>query len=269
MKHSLTFCCVLLVLTACAPAASPAPTQAPAAPQPTSAPAQMPAPAAQPTIASLATALPEFRPPQSGGVLNPPTPIPTTPGKSSSVTSGQSQPSDWLTYRDSVTGLNFQHPPDWLITLSRNNQNTLESVLIARANQPLTNTASILIDVRQKQGDLLTWLGRQLPTGSLLLDGSVLENGAASYKNYNARLGSTPAVFVYTPAHNKRSAAAALYTADDQYFYQITYLGGTPENSNDRAQFLRLLNTLTLSNTSISGVTLPATTFTTGVDLNP
>ena len=293
MKRSLALLIVvLLLLAACAPAAAPATqapaAQAPAAPaatketvvtkevqpapaaQPTAAPAfptQAPAPAIPPTVAPLSTALPEFKPPQSGGVLNPPTLIPTTAGNTS-VTSGQAQPQVWIDYRDKVTGLAFQHPRDWPLTVSRNNKGTVESIIVARANQPITNSVTILIDVRKKQGDLLTWLGQQLPTGLLLIDAKALEGGATSYKAYNARVGNNQAVFLYAPAHNKISDAAAVQLADNQYFYQITYLGSTPDSLDNRATFLRLLNTLTLSGTTTSGVTLPQTTFTNGIDLS-
>ena len=276
MKRSLILLVALLLsLAACSPAAAPATpapaSQAPAAPvaQPTEAPAsppQAPAPAAQPSLAPLATAQPEFKAPQSGGVLNPPTLIPTIPGKSS-VTSGQTQPQDWISYRDTITGLSFQHPRDWPITISRNNKNTVESISVARANQPITNSVVILIDVRKKQGDLLPWLGQQLPTGLLLLDGKALEGEVNSYKAYNARVGNNQAVFLYAPAHNKISDTAELHLADNQYFYQITYLGSNPDSLANRATFLRLLNTLALSGTTQAGLTLPQTAFTNGIDV--
>jgi N-acetylneuraminic acid mutarotase len=74
----------MLLLTACGGAATPAPQapaqkpveQKPAAAKPTEAPAA-PAQPAPATLASLATVQPEFKPPQSGGVLNPPTIVPT------------------------------------------------------------------------------------------------------------------------------------------------------------------------------------------------
>jgi len=275
MKRSLIlFVAMLMLLAACAPAAPSAPTSAPAAAvapaaQPTSAPAfptQAPAAAMQPTVAPLATALPELKAPASGGVLNPPTLIPTTAGNTS-VTSGQAPSQDWINYRDRVTGLAFQHPRDWPITLSRNNKGTVESIVVARANQPVTNSVSILIDVRKKQGDLLPWLGKQLPTGLLLIDAQALEGGLNSYKAYNARAGNNQAVFLYAPAHTQTADTAELHLADNQYFYQITYLGGSPDSLDNRATFLRLLNTLTLSGTTAAGVTLPQTAFTKGFDV--
>jgi hypothetical protein len=263
MKRSLALFIALSVwLSACAPAATQAPAQKPAQPQATSAPAAaQPAPA-QATIISLATALPELKPPPSGGVLNPPTLIPTL--RNSAVTSGQ-QPPAWATYRDPVSGLTFQYPRTWQIASSRNLRGIVNSLIVAQPNQPITNTTSILIDVRKKQGDLLTWLGQQLPIGSLLIDGKALETGSNA-TTYNARVGNNQAVFMYAPAHGKTADIAALHTGDNQYFYQITYLGGTPDNADDRAAFLHVLNTLTLTGTTSSGVTLPTTAFTNRVD---
>jgi hypothetical protein len=287
MKRLLAVFIVLLLLVACAaPAATPAtqapaqqkpaearPTEAPAAPaaqpaQATQAPAptQAPAAAIQPTKHPLTTALPEFKPPQSGGVLTPPTVVPTLSGNSS-VTSGQ-QPPAWNTYRDQVTGLAFQSPRDWVMAVGRNNKGTVASLAVIRPGQPITNAVSIVIDVRKKQGDLLTWLSKQLPTGSLLIDAKALEGGAASYKNYNARQGNNQAVFLYSPAHGKLADVAELHTSDNQYFYQVTYLGSAPDNLDYRAAFLHLLNTLTLTGTTASGVTLPPSAFTTGLNVN-
>ncbi len=266
MKRPLALLVVVWLLAACAPAATPA-TQAPAqkpaeqkpaAAQPTEAPAAAPAQPAPPTLAPLATAQPKAGPPQSGGVLTPPTVIPTLQGNSS-VTSGQ-QPPAWNTYRDQVSGLTFQYPRNWQTSIGRNNKGTVASIVLARPAQPITNTISIVIDVRKKQGDLLSWLGQQLPTGLLLIDARALEN-AASAKSYNARVGNNQAVFLYAPAHSKLADVAALHTGDNQYFYQVTYLGSAPDNLDSRAAFLHLLNTLTLTGTTSSGVTLPATTF--------
>jgi hypothetical protein len=275
-RPSLLLLAAVLLLSACSPAA--APTSAPAA-QPTSAPAAArPAPAqpaqpaaptlapaavAQPTMNPLATALPEFKPPQSGGALNAPTLIPTLSGNSS-VTSGR-QPPTWTTYRDQVTGLTFQYPREWQTAVGRNNKDMLASIVVARPGQLITNTVSIVIDVRKKQGDLLTWLGQQLPTGLLLIDAKALES-PDSAKSYSARVGNSQAVFIYAPAHGKLADVAELHTGDNQYFYQVTYLGSAPDNLDSRAAFLHLLNTLTLTGTTSSGVMLPATTFSNGID---
>ncbi len=269
----------VVLLSACAsPAATPAPqapaaqaTQAPAMPaqpaaaQPTqsSFPTQAPAAAIQPTVNPLATALSELKPPQSGGVLNPPTLIPTAPGNSS-VTSGQ-QPPAWNTYRDEVSGLTFQYPRDWQTATSRSSKDTVTSIIVAQPVQPLTNTMAIVIDVRKKQGDLLTWLGQHLSTGSLLIDAKALES-PDSAKTYNAQAGNSPAVFIYAPAHGRFPDVAELHTGDKQYFYQVTYLGNTPDNLDNRAAYLHVLNTLILTGTSASGVTLPATMFIKGID---
>jgi hypothetical protein len=292
MKRPLALLIVVLLLAACAPAATPAtqaPAQKPAPAEATEAPAaaaeateasaaapaaqptqpalptQAPAPAIQPTKNPLATALPGFRPPQSGGVLNPPTILPTLPGRSS-VTSGQ-QPLafEWNTFRDQASGLAFQYPRDWQTALGRNSRGAIASMVVTRPNQPITNTSSIVIDVRKKQGDLLTWLSQQLPTGLLLIDARALE-GANNARSYNARVGNSPAVFLYAPAHGQRADVAELHAGDNQYFYQVTYLGSTPDNLDDRAAFLHLLNTLALTGTTSGGVTLPATTFISGVD---
>jgi hypothetical protein len=270
----------VLLLSACSPAASPAPqapVQKPAEAKPTTAPAaaqpapaqptqaalSTPAPAIQPTRQPLATALSEFKPPQSGGVLNPPTIIPTLPGNSS-VTSGQ-QPPAWSTYRDQVTGLTFQYPRDWQTAVGRNSKGTLASIVVARPGQPITNAVSIVIDVRKKQGDLLTWLSQQLPAGLLLIDAKALESPDGA-RSYTARVGNNQAVFMYAPAHGKIADVAELHTGDNQYFYQVTYLGSAPDNLASRAAFLHVLNTLTLTGTTSSGVTLPATAFSNGLD---
>ncbi len=280
MKRPLALLIVVLLLLAACAVPSAAPTPAPAAP-PTSAPAaaqpapaqptlpaaptMAAAPARQPTVNPLATALPAFKPPQSGGALNPPTLIPTVSG-SSSVTTGQQPPaSAWSTYRDQVTGLTFQYPRGWQTALGRNGKGTVASIVVARPNQLITNTASIVIDVRKKQGDLLAWLGQQLPTGLLLIDAQALEN-LNNAKSYNARVGTAPAVFIYAPAHGKLAAVAELHTGDNQYFYQVTYLGGILDNLDNRAAFLHVLNTLALTGTTASGVTLPTTAFVNGID---
>ena len=270
-RPCLLLLAAVLLLSACAPAATPAPTQAPAqkpaAAQPTAA-AAVPAAPAQPapaTQAPLPTALPKANPPQSGGVLNPPTIIPTMPGNSS-LTSGQQPPvSEWNSYRDQVSGLTFQYPREWQTAIGRNSKSTVASIVVARPNQPVTNTVSIVIDVRKKQGDLLAWLSQQLPTGLLLIDPQALEsaNGA---KSYNAQVGNSQAVFLYAPAHGKLADVAELHTGDRQYFYQVTYLGSLPDNLDNRAAFLHLLNTLTLTGTTSRGVTLPGTKFINGID---
>jgi hypothetical protein len=165
-----------------------------------------------------------------------------------------------------MTGLSFQYPRDWATAVGRNTKGTLASIVLVRPGQPVTNTISIVIDVRRKQGELLTWLGKQLPTGLLLIDAKALES-TDSAKAYNARVGNNQAVFIYAPAHGKLADVAELHMGDNQYIYQVTYLGSAPDNLDYRAAFLHLLNTLTLTGTTASGVTLPTTTtFTNGVD---
>jgi hypothetical protein len=162
-RPCLLMLAAVLLLSACSPAATPAPqqppAQQPAAAQPTTAPASaaMPAQPAPSTQAPLSTALPKANPPQSGGVLNPPTIIPTLPGNSS-VTTGQQPPaSGWNTFRDQVSGLAFQYPRDWQTAIGRGSKGTVASIVVARPNQPITNTASIVIDVRK--GREIYWRG--------------------------------------------------------------------------------------------------------------
>lgn len=266
MKRSLLPCLIMtLFVAACAPAPTPAPAKPPEAmpAQPTQAYIPTSAPAApRLTLPPLATGMPELKPPLSGGVLNPPTLAPTA--VNSSVTSGQTA---WNTFREPALGLSFQYPPDWQTAINRNNRNTVATISITRTASTSMSSATIVIDVRRKQGDLLAWLSRQLPIGLLLLDGKALEGGANSYRVFNARLAGSPAVFLYAPAHAAVADAAALHTADNQYFYQFTYLGSRPDNLENRVVFLRLLNTTTLSGTLSAGVVLSQTAFTTGVDL--
>lgn len=277
-----------LVFAACAPAAAPAPTQAPAAPAqpaaqptfasgPTEAPAAAapqptqayipPAPAAPaPTLAPLATGLPNLKPPPSGGVMNPPTVIPTTAG-SNAVTSGQTTPN---IFRDPALGLTFQYPADWRKTTGPVAVNPrAQRIELARPSQPAGHNAEILIDVRPKSGDaLLTWVKQRLPTGSLMLSSDYLESSFKNLKDYNARLNGLPAIFVYQPEHGSGTPnMAALFVADKQSVYQFTYHGDIPDDSVNRVAYLRLLNTVTLSGTTRSGITLPASAFTAGIDL--
>lgn len=262
---------VVLLLSACAsPAAAPA-TQAPAA-QPAqqkpaeAKPTEAPAAAAQPaptTSAPLATALPEFRPPQSGGVLSPPTTVPTV-SDISSVTSSQS-PLEWNTYRDQVSGLTFRYPRDWRRQFEQGAQ-LVQRISIAQVGQSGGKNATLIIDVWKKQGELLAWLSTQIPTGKLLIGSAGLEGGSIDYQRFNASLSSQPTVFLYQPAKPPKSDRATLFTADKQYVYQFTYLGDTPDGLVNRAVYLHLLNTLIISGSTLSGLSLPSTGFTTGVD---
>lgn len=90
----------VFLLAACAsPAATP--TQVPAA-QPTAAPAMPQQPSAQPALPTqipLATALPEFRPPRSGGVLTPPTSLPTPQNNPANV---DATPKGWVKLESEV-----------------------------------------------------------------------------------------------------------------------------------------------------------------------
>lgn len=254
-----------LILVACQPAA-PAPTappvprtQAPAAPQPTQAPRLTAPPGViQPPTAQASPVPPELRPPISGGQLNPPTLAPTISLRPiTGVTS-------WQTYRDGNLGLSFQYPGDWSQSLGQDPQ-LVRRIIVSRLRQPTGNNAQIMLEVRKRQGELLAWLSRQLPANLLLINATGLEGGTDSYKKFNASLAGIAAVFLYRPARGSTADAATVFVDDNQYFYQFTYIGDTPDNRNNRAVFLRLLNTATLSGTTASGVSLPKTAFTTGV----
>lgn len=271
---------VMLVLVACSPAATPAtapaaptaaaqkPAEPPAQAAPTAAPQQPSAamPAPLPSPAAQATALPELKPPISGGVLNPPTPVATPRNNPANIAATPA--AKWETYREATTGLVFQHPADWPIAVSRNNKDTVASLILRPPASAANISTTILIDVRQKQGDWLTWLNRQLPTGRLLIDAPALEGGATAYAAANAQLAGRPAVFVFAPAHAKINPVAALHVADDRYFYQFTYLGGANDTADQRVVYWQLLNTALLSTTTAAGVQLPTTTFTTGLELS-
>jgi|GEM_PF-3869670 len=105
-RQCLLLLAAVLFLSACAsPAAAPtqAPAQKPAEQKPAEAkPTAAPAAPAQPapaTLAPLATALPEFRPPQSGGVLTPPTSVPTPRNNPANV---DTAPKGWVKLESTV-----------------------------------------------------------------------------------------------------------------------------------------------------------------------
>ena len=241
---------LVLVTSACAPTATPAPAPAaPAAPAATAAP--------QPT-----QGLPELRPPVSGGLLNPPTPVPTAPGTRPDT----ANLNDWQVYRDANLGLTFKYPLDWRPTVRWYFPGTIgivERIEVNPLDQSAGNGSQILIDIRTSRGDLLSWLKGQLSTGSLMIGQADLEG---SVDSYNARLGDQPAVFVYAPEHGSgTSNMAQVHAGDDQYFYQFTYIGGSPDNLSNRAIYLQLLGTVSLTGTTPSGLMLPTTAFTPGV----
>ena len=249
---------VVLLLAACAPAATP--TSAPAPVQP-AAPAQptLAAPAAAAPIATQApTSAPaEVRPPISGGVLNPPTLSPTTIGSRANVNNN-----GWITYRDKAYNFAFQYPPDWTFaTKTALPTGVVQRLSVARLNQSAGNNAEILIDVRKSSGDLFKWVKTELSRGTLLLDAKFIEGGSSALTAYNAKLGNASAVWVFAPTHSTIASVAALHTADAAYFYQITYLGDIPDNKDTRTVYLQLLSTLTLSGTTTANLALPQTAF--------
>ncbi len=263
MHRSLTISLiVILLLAACSPAATPAPTQAPAQPaapaQPTlaSAPTSAAPAAMPPTLASTKPPA-ELRPPVSGGVLNPPTLAPTTIGsRPNANTNG------WITYRDQVYGVAFQYPPDWTFsTKTAPPTGVLQRLSVARLNQSRGNNAEILIDVRRSTGILLTWLKNELPRNSLAIEAPALEVGVNQLA-YNAKLNGQSAVWLFAPMHSGKAEVAALYSADQAYFYSFTYAGDALENKDNRAVYLQLLTTAILSGTTPSNLSLPTTAFT-------
>ncbi len=264
MHRSLTALLVtVLLLAACAPAATPtqAPAQpaAPAQPQATGAAKPTQAPAAAAPIATQApTSAPaEVRPPASGGVLNPPTLSPTAIGSRPNA-----NPTGWLTYRDQVYGFALQYPPDWTFTTKTNGPTSvLQRISVGRLNQSAGNNAEILIDVRKSSGDLFRWVKSELPRGTLVLDARFLEGGLNGLTAYNAKLSNASAVWVFAPTHSTTASVAALHVADSTYFYQITYLGDIPDNKDTRTVYLQLLATLTLSGTTTVNLALPTTAF--------
>ena len=270
MRHShLVFIIVfMLIVSACAPAATPAAapaaaTSAPAAPKPTAAPFQPPPAAAPPTAAPQATqGLPELRPPVSGGLLNPPTLAPTEPGTQPDT----ANLNNWQVYHDANLGLTFKYPPAWRPTVRWYFPGTIgivERIEVNPLDQSSGNGSQILIDIRTSRGDLLSWLKGQLPTGGLIIGQADIEG---SVDSYNARLGDQPAVFVYAPERGSgTSSMAQVHVGDDQYFYQFTYIGDIPDNVGNRAIYLQLLGTVTLTRTTTSGFKLPTTAFTTGI----
>ena len=247
---------LVLVTSACAaPAATPAP-----APAATSAPAAPAAPA--PTDVPPTQGLPELRPPVSGGLLNPPTPTPTEPGTRPDT----ANLNNWQVYHDANLGLTFKYPLDWRPTVRWYFPGTIgivERIEVNPLEQSAGNGSQILVDIRTSRGDLLSWLKGQLSTGSLMIGQADLEG---SVDSYNARLGDQPAVFVYAPEHGSgTSNMAQVHAGDDQYFYQFTYIGGSPDNASYRAIYLQLLGTVSLTGTTTSGLMLPTTAFTIGV----
>jgi hypothetical protein len=265
MNRSLAVLIVFaLILAACAtsaPTAAPAPQQPqqpPAMAQPTQ-PSQPAAPAPLPTMKATG-GLPELRPPRSGGQLNPPTLAPTT---SSRPIAGAA---NWQTYRDNSLGLSFQYPPDWRQSITTSaTRGILQRIEVTHLNQPAGNNAEVLIDIRKSQGDLLTWLKQELPTGRMF-DAAYIEGGLNGVKSYNARIAGMPAIFIYAPEHGSGTPAmAALFVVDNQSIYQFTYSGDIPDNLTNRAIYWQLLNTVAFTRTVTPGLTLLKTSFTTGV----
>ncbi len=269
MRRSLIVVLIIvLLLAACAPAATPttAPAQ-PAAPiQPQATSAAKATQAVQPTLSAPAAAVPigtqaptsapaEVRPPISGGVLNPPTLSPTTIGSNPN-----SNPNGWITYRDKAYNFAFQYPPDWTFaTKTAPPTGVVQRLSVARLNQSAGNNAEILIDVRKSSGDLLKWVQSNLRSGVALAPNS-LEVGV-NQLDYNAKLNGRSAIWVY--GNSGKDEVAWLYAADQTYDYAVYYHADLPANKDNRAVYLQLLSTLTLSGTTTGNLALPQTAFIT------
>jgi hypothetical protein len=191
-------------------------------------------------------------------VLNPPTLAPTTIGSRTNANDNR-----WITYRDQAYRLAFQYPPDWTFsTKTVTTTGLLRRLSAARLNQSRGNNAEILIEVRPANGDLLRWLKTELPKGSLAVEVSALETGI-NQLTYNAKLNGKPAVWLFAPIHSGTAEVAALYSADQTYFYSFTYTGDVLDNKDNRAVYLQLLTTAVLSGTTDSSLALPTTAFVT------
>ncbi len=268
MKRPFWLLLAAVFLLAACQAPAPAPTQKPAEQRPAAQPTQAPAAPAQPapaTLLPLPTVPPKLNPPRSGGVLNPPTNVPT-PGNNPANVDTTAQV-NWATHRDEAIGLSFQYPGDWQKQFEQGSQ-PVQRITVGQAGQPSGNNATLVIEVWKKQGDLLAWLRTQIPAGRLLIGSIGLEGGNSSYRRFNASLAGQPAVFLYQPAKSSTADRASLFTADDQYVYQFTYLGDIPDNLVNHAIYLHLLNTVIISGSTSSGLSLPSTEFMTGVDVN-
>lgn len=254
---------LILILAACQSAAAPAaaPQQPPAMAQPTQ-PPQPAAPAPQPTMKATG-GLPELRPPRSGGQLNPPTLAPTISLRPiAGVTS-------WQTYRDGDLGLSFQYPNEWKTSITLNSSTSndiLQRIEITPLNPTAELPAVIDIDIRKRTGDLLEWVKTALSTGRILSLRAVIEGGSSSVKGYNARVAGAPAIFIFASSVSGAiGVVAEVHVANNPYFYQFTYLSDLHNSLTNRAVYLQLLNTVAFTRTVTPGLTLPKTTFTTGV----
>ncbi|HEY4722842.1 MAG TPA: hypothetical protein VII92_13395 [Anaerolineae bacterium] len=194
--------------------------------------------------------------------MNPPTPAPTEPGTRPDT----ANLNDWQIYRDANLGLTFKYPRDWQLAVRWYFPGAIgivERIEVTQLDQSAGNSSQILIDIRLSRGDLLSWLKGQLPTGGVMIGRSELEG---SIESYNARLGDYPAVFVYAPEQGSGTPnMAQVHVSDDRYFYQFTYIGDIPDSLSNRAIYLQLLGTVSLTGTITSGLTLPTTAFTIGV----
>ena len=203
----------------------------------------------------------------------PPSPTPEATRVALSLTATPT--GTWHTYRDPSYGFSLQYPPDWRQSIAFSqpySKSILRRIEITYFNRERGDNAEIAIDIRPAYGDLLEWFQDELRTnaGALYLDPTHIEDGADSVTAYNAQLAGRPAIFVYEPEHNSGSPdMAQVYVADGEYFLVFTYWGDIPDNLENRATYLRALETVQFTGSATQGLALPETAFVAGVVTAP
>lgn len=174
----------------------------------------------------------------------------------------------WRVYHDSIFGFSFQYPPDWNQSVSwysPRSYGIVERIEVTHLDRAAGDNAEILIDLWQSQRNLLAWLQDRSPE-SLALSPTAIEGGLDSLTRYNSQIAGYPAVFVYDREHGSGTPDVAdVFVADGQRVYRFTYWGDIPDNLANRATYLRLLETVSLAHSTLQGLSLPKTSFTTGV----
>ncbi len=229
--------------------------------------------AAQPDLAAGATSTPPVIIPSQAA---PPsaTPRPTLTqwvppaSTSTAIAPSPTLANSWGVYHDAIFGFGFQYPPDWNPSVSwysPGSYGIVERIEVTHLDRAEGDNAEILIDIWQSQHDLLAWLQAQSPD-SLALSSTSIEGGLDTLTRYNAQIAGYPAVFVYDREHGSGTPDTAdVFVADGQRVYKFMYWGDIPDNLANRATYLRLLETVSLVDSTLQGLSLPTTSFTTGV----
>jgi hypothetical protein len=195
-----------------------------------------------------------------------------SPTIASTLTATSPAADGWQVYHDASFGLSLQYPSDWRQSIrwySPGWHGIVERIEVTHLSQPTGENAEILIDIWQSQHDLLTWLHDRSPD-SLALNSATIEDGLDTLTRYNAQLAGYPAVFVYDREHNSGTPDVAdVFVADGQRIYRFMYWGDVPDNLANRATYLRILETVSLANSTLQGLSLPKTSFITGVTWTP